>query len=102
MLKLSKSIHSTSLFFRVASVVLISVILVSISIGIITIKISKDTLADTFSKSNYKVLTQISNELNTFNDNTINIMNAIDYIPRFSAIFIRKGPHTTTELSNFI
>lgn len=90
MLKLSKSIHSTSLFFRVASVVLISVILVSISIGIITIKISKDTLADTFSKSNYKVLTQISNELNTFNDNTINIMNAIDYIPDFQRYLSEK------------
>ncbi|MDG5853695.1 sensor histidine kinase [Clostridium beijerinckii] len=90
MLKLSKSIHSTSLFFRVASVVLISVILVSISIGIITIKISKDILADTFSKSNYKVLTQISNELSTFNDNTINIMNAIDYIPDFQRYLSEK------------
>lgn len=90
MFKYSKSIHSTSLFFRVASVVLVSVILVSISIGIITIKISKDTLVDTFSKSNYKVLTQITNNLNTLNDNIINIMNAIDYIPDFQRYLSEK------------
>lgn len=90
MVKLFKPIHSTSLFFRVASVVLVSVILVSISIGIITIKISKDILADTFSKSNYKVLTQITNELNTLNDNIINIMNAIDYIPDFERYLSEK------------
>ncbi|WP_297427422.1 sensor histidine kinase [Clostridium sp.] len=90
MFKPPKFIHSTTLFFRVASVVLISVILVSISIGIITIKISKDILADTFSKSNYKVLTQITNNLNTLNDNIINIMNAIDYIPDFQRYFTEK------------
>jgi len=56
MSKVSKFLHSTSLFFRVASIVLVSVILVSISISMITIKISKDILVDTFSKSNYKVL----------------------------------------------
>lgn len=86
----SQSIHSTTLFFRVASVVLISVILVCISTSMITIKISKDILADTFSKSNSKVLTQIANNFNTLNDNIINIMNSIDYIPDFQRYFSEK------------
>ncbi|MDR3595970.1 histidine kinase [Clostridium sp.] len=78
-----KYIHSTSLFPRVASVVLVSVILVSICISTITIKISKDILVDTFSKSNYKVLTQISNNFSILNDRIINIMNAINNIPDY-------------------
>lgn len=83
MLKSSKLIHPTGLFFRVASVVLISVVLVSISISIITIKLSKEILVDTFSKSNYKVLTQITNNLIDLNDKIINIMNAVETIPDF-------------------
>ena len=90
MFKLSKPLHSTTLFFRVASIVLVSVILVSISISTITIKISKDTLVDTFSKSNYKVLTQITNNLIDLNDRIINIMNAIDNIPDFQRYLSEK------------
>lgn len=90
MFKTKNLFHSTSLFVRVASIVLVSVILVSISISIITIKISKDILVDTFSKSNYKVLTQISNNLNTLNDNIINIMNAVDNIPDFQRYLSEK------------
>lgn len=93
MVKSPKFIHPTSLFFRVASVVLISVILVSISINIIAIKISKNILVDNFSKSNYKVLTQISNNLINLNDNIINIMNAVENIPDFQRYL------TETELS---
>jgi len=90
MFRLSKPLHSTTLFFRVASIVLVSVILVSISISTITIKISKDTLVDTFSKSNYKVLTQITNNLIDLNDRIINIMNAIDNIPDFQRYLSEK------------
>ena len=90
MFKLSKPLHSTTLFFRVASIVLVSVILVSISISAITIKISKDTLVDTFSKSNYKVLTQISNNLIDLNDRIINIMDVVDNIPDFQRYFSEK------------
>lgn len=90
MFKLSKPLHSTTLFFRVASIVLVSVILVSISISTITIKISKDTLVDTFSKSNYKVLTQITNNLIDLNDRIINIMNAMDNIPDFQRYLSEK------------
>lgn len=87
MLKFSKPLHSTTLFFRVASIVLVSVMLVSILVSTITIKISKDTLVDTFSKSNYKVLTQISNNLIDLNDRIISIMDAMDNIPDFQRYF---------------
>ena len=87
MSKFSKLLHSTNLFFRVASIVLVSVILVSISTSMIAIKISKDTLVDTFSKSNYKVLTQITENFNALNDKIINCMNAIDSIPDFQRYF---------------
>lgn len=90
MLKFSKPLHSTTLFFRVASIVLVSVMLVSILVSTITIKISKDTLVDTFSKSNYKVLTQISNNLIDLNDRVISIMDAIDNIPYFQRYFSDK------------
>ena len=78
-----KRLRSSSLFFKVASIVLISVILVCIFTTIITIKISKDVLFDTFSKSNYKVLTQIAGNFIRLNDNIINIMNVIDTSPDF-------------------
>jgi two-component system sensor histidine kinase YesM len=90
MSKLSKQLHSTTLFFRVASIVLISFLLVSLSISTITINISKNTLVDTFSKSNYKVLTQISNNLIDFNDRIISIMDAIDNIPDYERYFTEK------------
>lgn len=90
MSKFSKQLHSTTLFFRVASIVLISFLLVSLSISTITINISKSTLVDTFSKSNYKVLTQISNSLIDFNDRIISIMDAIDNIPDYERYFTEK------------
>lgn len=99
MSKFLKYLQSTTLFFRVASVVLISVILVSISIGMLTIKISKDILVDTFSKSDYKVLTQIANNYGVLNDKIINIMNGINNIPDFQRYFTmteeEMGPQLT-------
>lgn len=88
-----KFLHSTSLFFRVASIVLISIILVSFSTSMIAIKISKEALVDTFSKSNYKVLTQITENYISLNDKIINAMNAIESIPDFERYL------TVTELS---
>ena len=61
--------HSTSLFFRVAFIVLISIICVFLLTCTITISISKDVLVDTFSKSNYKILNQITDRLGVLNDN---------------------------------
>lgn len=78
MFKTSKFLHSTSLFFRVAFIVLISIISVFLFTSIITINISKNVLVDTFSKSNYKILNQITDSLGNLNDNIINIMNVID------------------------
>lgn len=78
MSKFSNHFHFNSLFFRVASIVLVSVILVSISISLITIKMSKDTLVDTFSQSNYKVLTQITEHFTILNDKILNIVTKID------------------------
>lgn len=78
MFRISKSLHSTSLFFRVAFIVLISIISVFLFTSIITINISKNVLVDTFSKSNYKILNQITDSLGNLNDNIINIMNVID------------------------
>lgn len=105
MAKLSKQLHSTTLFFRVASIVLISFLLVSLSISTITINISKNTLVDTFSKSNYKVLTQISNNLIDFNDRIITIMDAIDNIPDYERYFTESdlSPQITyTTLYNMV
>lgn len=93
MRKFLKSLHSTSLFLRVASIVLVSVILVSIFTAMITIKISKNVLADTFCKSNYKVLTKITENFTVLNDKIINILNAIDTIPDFQRYF------TETDMS---
>lgn len=78
MSRISKFMHSTSLFFRVAFIVLISIISVFLFTSIITINISKNVLVDTFSKSNYKILNQITDSLGNLNDNIINIMNVID------------------------
>ena len=78
MFRISKFMHSTSLFFRVAFIVLISIISVFLFTSIITINISKNVLVDTFSKSNYKILNQITDSLGNLNDNIINIMNVID------------------------
>ena len=69
MYKISKFMHSTSLFFRVAFIVLISIICVFLLTCTITISISKDVLVDTFSKSNYKILNQITDRLGVLNDN---------------------------------
>lgn len=87
MSKISKWIDSTSLFFRVAFIVLISIILVFICTSIITINISKNVLVDTFSKSNYKILGQITDSLEVLNDNIINIMNVIDSSNDFQKYF---------------
>lgn len=99
MSKFFKYLQSSTLFFRVASVVLISVILVSISIGMLTIKISKYILVDTFSRSDYKVLTQIANNYGVLNDKIINIMNGINNIPDFQRYFTmteeEMGPQLT-------
>jgi len=87
MSKFSKYLQSTSLFFRVASIVIISVISVCIFTAMITINISKNVLADTFFKSNYKVLTQIAENYTVLNDKIINIMNVVDNIPDFQRYF---------------
>jgi two-component system sensor histidine kinase YesM len=99
MSKFLKFIHSTSLFARVASIVLVSVILVSISIGMITIKISKDILVDTFSKSEYKVLTQIANNFNVLNDKIIDIMNGINNIPDYERYFTKSEKEMGPQLN---
>lgn len=99
MSKFLKFIHSTSLFTRVASIVLVSVILVSISIGMITIKISKDILVDTFSKSEYKVLTQIANNFNVLNDKIIDIMNGINNIPDYERYFTKSEKEMGPQLN---
>lgn len=83
MAQLFKRFQFTSLFFKVASIVFISVLLVAICTTALTIKISKDVLVDTFSKSNYKVLTQISESFATLNDKVLNIMNVISISPDF-------------------
>jgi two-component system sensor histidine kinase YesM len=112
MSRFSKYLQSTSLFFRVASIVIISVISVSIFTAMITINISKNVLADTFYKSNYKVLTQISENFTVLNDKIINIMNVVDNIPDFQRYFTdeymspqldyRTVYNMATNLSNIV
>lgn len=75
--KLNKFFDSTTLFIRVGSIMLISIILISILISTITIKISKNTIANSFSKSNYKVLSQITEDFNELNSKVITAMNIV-------------------------
>ena len=74
---IKKLLDSTTLFVRVASIMLITIILISISISAITIRISKNTIASTFSKSNYKVLSQIAENFNDLNSKIITAMNIV-------------------------
>lgn len=99
MSKFLKYIHSTSLFSRVASVVLVSVILVSIFISMITIRISENVLVDTFSKSHYKVLTQITNNFIDLNDKIINIMNIINNVPDFERYLTKTDAEISPQLN---
>ncbi len=99
MSKFSKYLHSTSLFLRVAAIVLVSVVLVSIFTTMTTIKTSKDVLVDTFSKSNYKVLTQIAGNFIGLNDKIINIMNAIDTSPDFQRYLTETETQMSPQLS---
>lgn len=81
--KLNKFIDSTTLFVRVASILLISTVLISILISTITIQISKNTIANSFSKSNYKVLSQITENFNELNSKIITAMNIVADSPDF-------------------
>lgn len=87
MSKFLKSLHSTSLFFRVASILLFSITLVSISITMINIKMSKDVLVNTFTTSSYKVLTQITESFTPLNDKILNIINTISVSSDFEKYF---------------
>lgn len=75
--KLNKFINSTTLFIRIGSIILISILLISILISTITIQISKNTIASSFSKSNYKVLSQITENFNELNSKIITAMNIV-------------------------
>lgn len=103
MSKFFKHLRLNSLFFRVASSVLVSIILVSIFISLITIKMSKNTLVDTFSQSNYKVLTQITEHFKILNDKILNIMAKIDSNSDFKTYLTQTNmnpSHTYTNIYN--
>ncbi len=68
---------STTLFLRVSGIILISITLISVLISTITISLSKKAIADTFSKSNYKVLSQISENFNELNSRIIIAMDIV-------------------------
>lgn len=88
-LKLKQFLYSTTLFVRVGSIMLITIILMSITISTITIRISKNTLANTFSKSNYKVLSQIAENFNELNSKIVTAMNIVSESHDFQN-FLRK------------
>lgn len=67
----------SSLFFKIASVVVASVLLASASISLISIAMSKNAFVDTFSRSNSKVLAQIMDNYSNLNDQIINVINRI-------------------------
>lgn len=70
-------IRYSELFFKVASIVLVSVLLASASIALISISMSKKAFVDTFSRSNSKVLSQIVDNYSNLNDQVINVINRI-------------------------
>lgn len=82
-------LESTGLLFRVSLIVIISILCVSLCTSFITINISKKVLIDTFSKSNHKILLQISSSLSSLNDNIINIMNTINGNNDFESYFTK-------------
>lgn len=88
-LKLKQFLDSTTLFVRVGSIMLITIILMSITISTITIRISKSTIANTFSKSNYKVLSQIAENFNELNSKIVTAMNIVSESHDFQN-FLRK------------
>ena len=75
--KIKQFLDSTTLFVRVGSIMLITILLISISISTITIRISKQTIASSFSKSNYKVLSQITENFSELNLKIITAMNIV-------------------------
>ena len=87
---------STTLFMRIASIMLISIILISILISTITISISKKAIANTLSKSNYKVLSQISENFNDLNSKIILAMNIVAESSDFHK-FLSKSQTSSQE-----
>lgn len=88
-LKLKQFLDSTTLFVRVGSIMLITIILMSITISTITIRISKSTIANTFSKSNYKVLSQIAENFNELNSKIVTAMNIVAESSDFQNFLIK-------------
>lgn len=76
--KILNKIQRNSLFLKIASIVIISVTLVTLSVSVISIKISRDAFIDTFSKSNDKVLTQITWNFSKLNEQVINFLNRVN------------------------
>lgn len=91
-------IRSNSLFLKVVSIVIISVVCVSALTMSIAIRTSEGVYISTFSKSNSQVIGQIRNNLLEFNDETIGVMNVINSSWAFRH-YLTTSDHTSTLAS---
>ena len=70
-------LHANSLFIKIVSVVLLSVICVAALTLSISIRASESVYVDTFTQSSSQIIGQISENMSGFNDEVVNIMGAI-------------------------
>ncbi|MDC0700774.1 RpiB/LacA/LacB family sugar-phosphate isomerase, partial [Blautia wexlerae] len=70
-------LHANSLFIKIVSAVLLSVICVTALTLSISIRASESVYVDTFTQSSSQIIGQIAENMSGFNDEVVNIMGAI-------------------------
>jgi Predicted signal transduction protein with a C-terminal ATPase domain len=91
-------IRSNSLFLKVVSIVIISVVCVSALTMSIAIRASEEVYISTFSKSSSQVIGQVRNNMLEFNDEAIGVMNVINNSWAFRH-YLTTSDHTSTLAS---
>lgn len=88
-----------SLFFKVISIFVTSIVLVSILIATITIEMSKNSFVKTYSQSNEKVLTQIARNFSSLNDQIVSVLNRLSGNMIIEHYFSLKEPTPAEEFA---
>jgi len=101
MSKIIKKFKNNSLFFKLALIMLISIISVSFIIAFTIMNLSKKIFIDKFSITNTKNLTQIQANSEDLNDKLISIMNTVNSSWAFRRYLSEKNLNQA-ELSNII
>lgn len=101
MTKIIKKFKNNSLFFKLALIMLISIISVSFIIAFTIMNISKKIFIDNFSITNTKILTQIQTNSEDLNNKLISVMNTVNNSWAFRKYLSEKDLNQV-ELSNII